>query len=448
MRIVIVGAGAVGRHLSEQLSVEGQDVVLIDRDAEHLRKVERDLNILAVEGNGASAHVLEQAGIEKADLFIAVTDIDEVNLIACILAREYGVVRKVARVRNQEYLSVSSPINEQRLGIDLMINPDQVMADEIVRISEISEAFEAVQLAHGDVILVGYEIREDNPVCGITLADLRDLRGLYDFVVVAIVRRDETVIPRGGDSIRPGDRMYLVVRRRDVPAVEDLLNVRSRAVRKVFVVGGGQVGYRVARAMEERDVDVYLLETDVHRCEHLAEHLENAVVLNVDGLDSHDLMEEGVESADLVVAVTEEDTTNILASLLAKHLGAKKCITRISRPDFIPLLGRLGIDVALSSRLVAANMILRFVRRGAILSAATLVGSEAEVIEFVISSRWAYRDKALSDIPFPKEANVGAIVRKGKIIIPSGNSVIKPEDRLIVFSMKRAAAGLEQLLAS
>ncbi len=448
MRIVIVGAGEVGRHLCQQLSLEDHEVVLIDRNADHLRRVERDLNILAIQGNGASAKTLEQADVSKADLFIAVTDIDEVNLIACILAKEYGVVRRIARVRNEEYLSINSPLNEHRLGIDLIINPDQVMAQEILRISQVSEAFEVVDFAHGEVALVGYQIKKDNPACGVTLAELKELRGLYNYVVVAIVREGETIIPRGSDFIHPGDRVYLVVKRQDVAVVEDLLNLRSRAPKKVFVVGGGQVGFLVSKGLESQGVDVYLVESDPLRCEVLAENLAHTVVLNFDGLDAHELISEGIDTADLVIAVTDGDTTNILASLLAKHHGARKCITRISRPDFIPLLGKLGIDVALSSRLVAANMILRFVRRGAILSVAALLGSDAEVVEYVLSERWTYYGKALKDLEFPSGAVVGAVIRKKEVIIPSGDTVLKPGDRLVIFSMKKAVPKVEQFLTS
>nr|HDN00005.1 Trk system potassium transporter TrkA [Deltaproteobacteria bacterium] len=448
MRVIVVGVGEVGRHICQQLSAEGHDVILIDRNADRLKRVERDLNMLCIEGNGASAEILEQANISKADLFIAVTDIDEVNLIACIMAKEYGVLRRVARVRNEEYFSGASPLNEHQLGIDLLINPDQVMAEEILRISKMSEAFEVVDFAHGEVILVGYQVKEGNPICNITLADLKDLRGLYDFVIVAIVREGQTIVPRGSDIIQAEDRIYLVVRRTDMAAVEDLFNLWSTAPKRAFIIGGGQVGFRVAKAMEKQKVDVALVEADSMRCEYLAEHLNSAVVLNFDGLDARDLLSEGVDTTDLVVAVTNEDTTNILSSLLAKYHGAKKCITRISRPDFIPLLGKLGIDVALSPRLVAANMILRFVRRGAIISVATLLGSEAEVVELVVPERWSHADKPLGSIGFPEDTNLGAVVRQGKVIIPSGDTVLETGDRLIIFSMKKAIPMVEQFLAS
>lgn len=447
MRVIIVGAGEVGRHLCQQLSHENHDVVLIDNSSARLHKVEREQNILAIEGNGASANVLEEAGIDKADLFIAVTDIDEVNLIACIMAASYGNMRRVARVRNEDYLDQKSPFQGKQLGIDLIINPDQVMADEIVKISQFSAAFEVVNFFHGQILLAGYPVKASCSLCGIRLSDLKNLKGAYDFVVVAVVRGNVTIIPRGNDKIELNDRIYIVARRNDIKAVEKLLNIKSIDLSKVFVVGGGQVGFRVARAFEQKNIDVAIVEQDHNKCEILAEKLRSAVVLNFDGLDARELLAEGIEDADLFVAVTDGDTSNILASLLAKHHGAQKCITRISKTDFIPLLGRLGIDVALSSRLVAANMILKFVRRGIVLSAASLLGSDAEVVEFVISKRWQYEGQTVEKIPFPDGANLAAIIRSGEIIIPSGVTEIKKGDRVVLFAVKDAVTKVGEFLS-
>ncbi|MBA2849192.1 Trk system potassium transporter TrkA [Thermosulfuriphilus ammonigenes] len=448
MRIVIVGAGQVGFHLSRHLSLEGHDVVVIDRDPERIRRIERELNVLPLLGSGASAKILEEAGIDRADLFIAVTNSDEVNLISCLISKEYGVKRLVARVRNEEYLSPGSPLNEEKLGIDLLINPDRVMAEEIVQISQVSEAFEVVEFVRGRVALLGYQVKEDNPVCGLSLAELKGLRGIYDFVVVAIVRDGQTIIPRGQDVIRPEDKIYVVVRKSDIAAIEYLLNFTSRAPKLVFIIGGGRVGFLVARQMEAKHIDVRLVETNRERCEELSERLSQSIILNFDGLDAQELIEEGIDQADLVIAVTDSDTTNILASLLAKHHGARKCITRIDRPDFIPLLGKLGIDIALSPRLVVASQILRFVRRGAILSVATLLGSEAEVVEIVVPpSKRFQQGVALKDLPFPSGAIVGAVTRGSEVIIPSGETILKPGDDLVIFSLREAVSGIEKIFA-
>ena len=448
MRIIVIGAGEVGRHLCQQLSHEDHDVVLIDRDQDKLRRVERDLNILTITGNGGANSVLREAGVSKADLFIAVTDIDEVNLIACIMAKQFGAGSLIARVRSEDYLNADSPFNGDALGIDLLINPDKVMAEEILRISAFTHSFEIVEFARGEVMLIGYHIDRHNPVNGRALADLKSAKGKHDFVIVAIVREGETLIPRGDDIIRADDKIYIVVRKNDIRATEETLGLQQQPLQKVFIIGGGRVGLNVAKELEQQNIDVYVVEKNSNKCEYLAEELENAVVLNVDGLEARDLIQEGIDDADLLVAVTNGDTTNILASLLAKHHGARKCITRISHPDFIPLLGKLGIDVALSSRLVAANMILRFVRRGLILSVASLLGSDAEAVEFIVSDHWKYTETALKKIKFPRQANIGAVIRNGEVIIPSGDTVFHNGDRLIIFTMKTAVPKVEKLLTA
>ncbi|TFG36085.1 MAG: Trk system potassium transporter TrkA [Desulfobacterales bacterium] len=444
MRIMIVGAGQVGHHLCEKLSVEGQDVVLVDRDEKKLRKLERDLNILPVHGSGASARVLEEAGIKNTDLFIAVTDSDEVNLIACILSKQYNVASRIARVRNEDFYGSGEAHTEKTLDIDLLISPDIAMADEIMTLSQLSDAFAVADFAGGQVELLGYEVYKGNPMVGITLQKMQTMQRQSNFLIVAISRAGNTIIPRGDDKIEPGDRIYLVARKKDIAGVEAHFHFTSKAPKKVFIIGGGTIGYMVAKRMEKQKISVSLVEEDQKRCEFLTGQLEHSVVLNCDGLEAHDLLEEGIDQADLVISVTESDTTNILSSLLAKHHGARKCITKINRPDFIPLLGKLGIDVALSPRLVAANMILRFVRGGGkIVSVATLLGSDAEVMEIQVSDKAKFQDIPLKSLKFPRNAVLGAISRKGKVIIPSGETKLKAGDNLVVFFAKDAISSVE-----
>ncbi|MBU0910197.1 MAG: Trk system potassium transporter TrkA [Proteobacteria bacterium] len=444
MRIMIVGAGQVGHHLCEKLSVEGQEVVLVDRDEKKLRKLERDLNILPVHGSGASARVLEEAGIRNTELFIAVTDSDEVNLIACILSKQYNVASRIARVRNEDFYLSGEAHTEKTLGIDLLISPDIAMADEIMTLSQLSDAFAVADFAEGQVELLGYEVYKRNPMVGITLHKMQAMQRQSNFLIVAISRAGNTIIPRGDDKIEPGDRIYLVARKKDIAEVEAHFHFTSKAPKKVFIIGGGTIGFMVAKRMEKQKINVSLVEEDLKRCEFLTGQLEHAVVLNCDGLEAHDLLEEGIDLADLVISVTDSDTTNILSSLLSKHHGARKCITKINRPDFIPLLGKLGIDVALSPRLVAANMILRFVRGGGkIVSVATLLGSDAEVMEIQVSEKAKFQDIPLKSLKFPRNAVLGAISRKGKVIIPSGETKLKEGDNLVVFFAKDAISSVE-----
>ena len=440
MRIMIVGAGRIGYFLSEKLSGEGHDVTLVDRDKSKLRRLEQGLNILTVHGSGASSKILEQGGIDETDLFIAVTDSDEVNLIACIISKQFNVKTRIARVRNEEFFWQGSALSRQLLGIDLLISPDLAMSDEIVRLSARSKAFEIVEFAGGQVVLLGYVINRDNTCVNQSLDKLKGLRG----VIVAIIRDGVTIIPRGDDVIKSDDKVYIVVRKRDVLAVERRFNLLSHALKNVFIIGGGAIAFLVARRMERNRIDVRLVERDPARCEYLTEHLDKTIVLNFDGMEANALLEEGIDRADLVVSVTNTDSTNILSSLLAKHHGAKRCITHLASPDFIPMLGKLGIDVALSPRQIAANLILRYVRAGGlIISAATLMGGDAEVIEVKVPDREQFRDKKLKDISFPTGSILGAIVRYGRVIIPYGDTRLHSYDTLVIFFVKNAMQTVE-----
>jgi len=443
MRIMIIGAGQVGRHLSRKFSAEGQDVVLIDRNEHRLRRLERELNILAVHGSGASIKVLEDAGIDNTELFIAVTDSDEVNLVACLLSKKYNVKKRVARVRNEDFLSPDVPLSEKALGIDMLISPDRAMTDEIMQLITVSEAFDTSEFANGQVVLLGYIINEKNPCVGLTLQRLKQKKGSYRYVVAAIIRNDITIIPGGNDRIEVGDKIYLMVRRQDIPEVESMFNLSSKLPELVFIIGGGTIGFNVAKRLETLGINVRLVEEDADHCDFLTENLGNTLVLNFDGLEAHVLLEEGIDRADLIITVTDNDASNILSSLLAKHHGARKCITKINRHDFIPLLGKLGIDVALSPREVAADMILRFVRRGSIVSVTTILGSDAEVIELKVPDRPKFKDAPLKSLYFPKGAIVGAIMRHGQVFIPSGETTLQPDDNLIIFFTKEAIQHVE-----
>ncbi len=447
MRIMIVGAGLVGQYLCSKFSSEGQDVILIDRDKDKLLRIEKEMNILTVHGSGASARILAEAGIAKTDLFIAVTDSDEVNLVACIMSRQYDVGIRIARVRNEDFLTPGMSLNEEALGIDLLISPDWAMADEIMKLIHVSEAFDTAEFAKGKVILLGYVVQANNPHVGKSLFELGKEHGTHHYVMTAIIRDGETIIPRGEDTIRAGDKIYLMVLREEMARVEQMFNFASRLPGKVFIIGGGDIGYLVARRLEELDIEIKIVEEDVERCRFLSENLAHTIVLNFDGLDAHDLLEEGIDLADLVIAVTGSDTTNILSSLLAKHHGTRRCITKITRHDFVPMLGKLGIDVALSPRQVAADMILRYVRRGSIVSVATILDSDAEVMEVTVPEHKKFDNVMIRDCSFPRGSVVGAIVRRDSVFIPTGESVIRPGDNLVIFFTRDAARDVEKFFA-
>lgn len=447
MQIMIVGAGQVGQYLCEKFSGEGREVVLIDRDKEKLQRIERDLNILTVHGSGASARTLAEGGIARTGLFIAVTDSDEVNLVACIMSRQYDVKTRIARVRNEDFLTPGLSLSEEALGIDLIISPDWAMVEVIMQLTQASEAFHTSEFAKGQVLLMGYQIQDHNPVAGLTLAELKQHHRARQFVITAIVRDGKTIIPHGSSTILPGDKIYLMILKQDLALIEQLLNLARHLPRKVFIIGGSNIGYMVARQLEELDIEVKLVEADQQRCDFLSENLAKSIVLNFDGLDAHELLAEGIDATDLVIAVTGSDTTNILSSLLAKHHGAKRCITKITRHDFVPMLGKLGIDVALSPRQVAADMILRYVRRGSVISVATILDTEAEVMEVQVPDHKTFRNVLLKELPCPKGLLIGAIVRDQQAFIPTGGSVIRPGDNLVVFFSQEVAREVESFFS-
>jgi len=281
---MIVGAGQVGQYLCEKFSSEGQEVVLIDKNEKKLQRLERELNILTVHGSGASARILAEAGISKTDLFIAVTDSDEVNLVACFVSRHYKVKTRIARVRSEELLMHDSLLNEELLGIDLIISPDWAMADEIIKLIRVSEAFDTAEFSDGQVLLLGYIVHDDHPFIGKSLYEIGQLSSNTQYVMTAIIRKGETIIPRGEDVIQPGDKIYLMMLRRDMGRVEKLFNFASRLPSQIFIIGGGDIGYMVARQLEETPIEIKVVEINKRRCEFLSENLSNCIVLNMDGL--------------------------------------------------------------------------------------------------------------------------------------------------------------------
>lgn len=447
MKILIIGAGQAGYFLCERLSLEGHEVTLIDRNQEQLRKTQDRLNVLGILGNGASAETLEQAGIKQAEIFIAVTDIDEVNILACLLAREYGVPTRVARVKSIEYTTRGAVLSKEKLGIDLLINPEDAVAEEIVKIACRSGAFDVAEFVEGQIQFLGYRIGEKSPLCDLTLRELGEIRGMYRFVVTAIGRGDKTIIPRGDDIIKAGDSIFIFAHQKDLPAIQYLLQpkeARKRRIPRAFILGGGRVGLRIAEDLENMNFDVRLVDKDETRCEKLSAKLKKTMVIHAEGSDIRTLVDEGVEEADVFIAVTENDESNILCSLLSKQHGARRALTLVNKPELLSLATTLGIDACISPRLAAAGAILKYVRRGEVISLAAIEGSNAEVMEIQVKEGSGIVNTPLKEIHFPEEAIIGAIVRRGKYEIPTGESCLNGGDRVVVFALQGALAKVER----
>lgn len=448
MKVITVGAGEVGFHIADRLSREGHDVTIIEQDPEKEAELRTKVNALVLRGSGASADVLEEAQIDDADLFIAVTDQDEVNLIACLLANEYRVPKIIARIKSLEYAKSGWRSNAARMGIDLLINPQTVVADEICDIVAYPAATEVAEFAQGKVVFLGYPIGEGSPLDGISLRELGDLRGIYRLVVTAVQREDETLIPRGDDVIKKGDVLYFVCNKRELPAINYLFGFEKRKAKTVFILGGGRVGYSVARRLSRLKYRVKVIDHNRDHCEQLAQDFDDVLVLNAEGTDIDTLRNEGIEEADVFIAVTQDEKTNILCSLLAKKNGAKRVIALVNQPTFVSLAPSLGVDVCVSPRLASASAILKHVRRGEILSLAVLEQCDAEVLEMSMPATAGILGKPLHAIQVPRGAIVGAITRGEEVIIPGGEDMLLADDHVIVFALPKAVSEVEEFFSS
>ena len=450
MKILVVGSGQVGFFLCDRLSREGHEVTLIDQDVAAVERAQDRLNVLGVAGNGASAETLEQAGIKDVDIFIAVTNMDEVNILACLIAREYQVGILIARTKNIEYTSQKAILSKEKLGIDLLINPEDAVAEELSKLACNSKAFDVAEFADGQILFQGYRIEPDSPICNLTLAELGELRGMYRFVVVAITRGRTTIIPRGDDTIQAGDRIYIFAPQKELPAINYLLQAEQLAkkpTRRAFIMGGSRIGTKVAQNLEKLNYHVKLVEKDEARCYKLAEVLDKTVVLNAEGLDVQTLVDEGLTDADTFIAVTENDQTNILTCLLARQHKVSRTMALVSQPELIDLASELGIDVCISPRLAAAGAILKFVRRGEVVSLTAIEDSNSEVLELIIGDKCGLLATPLNQLHFPRGAIIGAIVRGDKYEIPTGESMLAAGDRVVVFSLPEALHKVERFFA-
>lgn len=446
MKILVVGAGQVGYFLCERLSLEGHAVTLLDRDPSRVHTSQDELNVLVVEGNGASAECMERAGIKQADVIMAVTDQDEVNILACLLAREYGVGKRIARVKSIEYLSHGAVLSKEKLGIDLMINPEDAVADELANLAGREGTFDVAEFAEGQIQFLGYRITPESPLNGLSLRELGELRGMYRFVVAAITRRGETIIPRGDDTVQVGDSIFIFAHKKELPAIQYLLQIEEeprRGGRRAFILGGGRIGVRLARHLEQRRFDVRLVEHNLARCEQISAQLDRTMVLHAEGTDIRTLLDEGVAEADVFIAVTDDDRTNILCSLLCRQHGTHRTLCLVNLPELLKLAPSLGIDACVSPRLAAAGAILKYVRRGQVLSLATIEGSNSEAMEILVKKKSLLIDKPLRDLDFPAGAIIGAIVHKNSYEIADGESRLREGDRVLVFALPEALGKVE-----
>ncbi len=447
MRVLIVGAGEVGFHLAARLSEESQDVVVIESDPDRADYTSEQLDVMTIVGNGASVPVLERAGIRQARILMAVTSSDEVNLISSLAATRLGVKYTVTRTSNPDYYARGSVLSRERLGIDLMINPERECAWEILRLLQSAAATDLAAFAGGRVQLFGLIVKEGAPVAGKTLAQLgQELQG-YHYVTAAIVRDGKTTIPIGSSTIEAGDQIYVLSPTEEISQIPRLAGYEGLSIKRVMIAGGSREGLLLAELLEARGIQTTILDQDRRRCVELAEALPKSLVLHADATDLELLEMEGVAGIDGFVAATGHDEVNLLAALLAKTAGAKKVLSLVQKFDYLPLVPKIGVDAAVSPRMSTVNAILRYVRRGRVMTVATLKGIDAEAIEFSVGEQARITGTPLREVRFPEGGIIGTIIRAGEIIIPRGDDRILPGDDVIVFALPHAIPDIEALFA-
>jgi trk system potassium uptake protein len=447
MSILIVGAGEIGYHVARRLSLEKKDVTIIDCDAEKVKKILDNLDVSALRAGGSSPLALRQAGIADAEMIIAVTNSDEVNLVSCLVAGiQARSITSVARIRNLEFFDNPDLLGSSNLKIDLAINPDYEAVVSMVERLQVPGATDVVNFSNGAVKLIGLHVENPAFQKGIMLQDLQQSSDVGGFVVTAIYRNGETIIPQGRDRLYRHDFIYAITSGANINPMMNFFGQPYQEIRKAMIVGGGPIGILLAHELEKIKIPCKLLEADETRCIAIAEQLDKTIVLHHSGELEDILSEEYIENTDIFFAVTDDEEDNVLLSLLAKQKGAKKAAALIQNMTYTQLVTGIGIDLVINPNLCAINRILQFIRRGKILSVASFYEKNAEAIEALALETSDIVGKPLAKLKFPRGAIIGAIIRNDTLIVPQGDSVIEPQDRVIIFAFSNVIHHVEKML--
>jgi trk system potassium uptake protein TrkA len=452
MKVIVCGAGQVGFNIAHYLAGESNDVTVIDQRPDLIRKITDTLDVQAILGHASHPSVLEQAGAGDADMIIAVTHADEVNMVACQVAHSlFNVPTKIARIRSQTYLQPmwAALFNREHLPIDVIISPEIEVARAITRRLGVPGAIDVIPMAGDKVRLIGVRCDQQTPLINTPLRQLTVLFPDLNIVIIGIVRDGRPIVPTAEDQMLDGDEVYFVVDTQHVPRALDAFGREGQEARKIVIFGGGNVGLFLAQQIEEEHpaASVKVIEADKERAEYVAKSLHRAVVLHGDVLDPEILTEAGVAHAEAVVSVTNDDETNILASLLAKRYGARRSMSLINKTTYSALMGPLGIDVVVSPRAITVSNILQHVRRGRIHAVHSLHEGFGELIEADALETSSLVGKPLREVKLPNGVLLGAVVRNGAVISPRGTTVIQAGDRVVLFAASEAVKKVEKMFS-
>ena len=441
MKIIILGAGQVGRTAAYHLSrEEANDVTVVDVNEDVLRDLQDRLDIRTVSGNAASPRILEAAGIASTDILVALTNSDEVNMLACHIAWTlYRTPKKIARVRSADFTERDRLFGETGVAVDVWISPEQLVTEHVARLIRYPGALQVLDFADGRVRLVGIRALQGGPLVGQALRTLREHIPTADARVAAIYRAGKSIKPEGSTVIADGDEVFFLAARKDIRVVMREMRREEAPVRRVVIAGGGNIGFRLASELEDKN-QVKLIERDSRRARRVSEQLKSTTVLHGDAADEDLLLEENIDSADVFAALTNSEEANILSAMLAKRLGAHKVMALINKPSYSELIESGSIDVAISPQTVTIGSLLAHVRHGDVVRVHALRRGAAEALEVVVhgdadSSKVIGRH--VEDIPLPEGTTLGAVVRGEDVIIAHHDTTVQPDDHLILFLTDR-----------
>ncbi len=446
MKIIIAGAGEVGSHLAKMLSNEKHDIIVIDPDDTRLKQIENSIDVMTINGSATSVQVLKEAGIQKTDLLIAVAHLEDTNITSAILGKRMGAKKTIARIDNQEYLDYPHRDQFSELGVDYLMYPEKIAAREILGFLHQTGTTEYFDFSGGKLSLYVIKLDKDAEVIGKSLAELANTSNPLQYRVVAITRNGKTIIPKGYDRFELNDTAYMISTQAGVHKLMKYSGKKPFEIKNIMILGGSRIGKRTALELEKK-FNVKLIEINKEKSEYLADLLNNTLVINGDGRNTDLLLEEGLPQMDAFIAVTGNSETNILSCLLAKKSGVKKTIAEVENMEYINLAENIGIDSIINKKLTTAGRISRFTQNAKVSMIKCLTGTDAEVMEYVVSPDSLITKCPLRDMKFPKDAIVGGVIRGNSSFIANGDTLIQPHDHVVVFSLPSAFSSLDKFFS-
>lgn len=433
MKVMIVGAGKLGQKLAEALVNEDIDITLIDSSVNVLENIKEHLDVLTINASGVDIGILKELNIETYDLLVACTKGDETNTVICTLAKRLGCKKTIARIRNPEYTKQLDFVKKE-MGIDKIINPEFETAKAMEKYLLKNFSFFTGEFAKGKVTMLDFNIGDDEDF---VRKQLKDIQNFDEFLITAISRNGETIIPNGYTELKKNDIIHVIGKSADIVRLSNKFDryKQRKCIENVMIFGGGRVGFYLAKRLSKAKISVTIIEKDKKRCQDLTEKLDDALVIHGDGTDIHLLEEENLDSMDAFIGATGFDEQNLLMALMAKQANVPKTVAKFSKNNYTKIIDKLEVDVALNPVYITSSNILKYIRGGRVVSVSLLLGGDGEVTEIIVGDNLPFIGRPLAKLNLPKGIIIGSIVRNGEVIIPNGESCIYPDDRIIVFSL-------------